>query len=148
MLCDCVWCVCVGRLWPAVIYSELLPVRMPSGHCLCVLWVLACVRVCVCARVSLCMFPVRAVMSITQTRKYTTVNHFEHLSVSIQMNNLQWSAEGKKKKKKKVEAWRYIFVRYTVAVLCGGLLKCWALCAVVLYFFNVIPAVMDISHVK
>lgn len=85
VLCDCVCVVCVcGFLWPAVIYSESLPVRMPSGHCLCVSWVRACVRVRV--------FPVCAVMSITHTKKCTTVNHFKHLSVSIQMNNLQWSA--------------------------------------------------------
>lgn len=80
----CCAIVCVF-LWPAVIYRQSLPVRMPSGHCPCV----SCVcHECVCVRV----FPVCAVMSITHTRKCTTVDHFKHLSVSIQMNNLQWWA--------------------------------------------------------
>lgn len=49
-LCVCAYSVCqsqtgascVCRLWPAVIYSDPLPVRMPSGHCVCFLSVWLC----------------------------------------------------------------------------------------------------------
>jgi len=62
---------CVCRMWPAVIYSDSLPLRMPPGQCVHV-----CVRVCVSCQP--CGY-----VNITQTWKYTTIYHLKHLSVSI-----------------------------------------------------------------